>query len=77
MIAVTKAKEKEYKNGDIVAVDEYLGWCEDGSRGVVISSTTADYGWQEKLYYIALDSGKRVWARARNLKLIKEGDTKK
>ena len=77
MIVVTKAKGKSYQEGDIVAVDEYLGWCEEGARGVVIKSTTPDFAWQEKLYYIALDNGKRVWAREKNLKLIKEGDIKK
>lgn len=75
MIVVTKATGLYV--GDIVAVDEYLGWCKEGTRGKIIATTPPETGWKEQLYYVSLDSGKRLWARAKNLKLIEKGARKK
>ena len=71
--------------GDIVAVDEcgiesldeYCGYRTEGSHGRIIATTPPETGWKEKLYYVALVSGKRVWAAAKNLKLIEKGDKRK
>lgn len=75
MIVVTKST-KLYV-GDIVSVDEFLGWCKEGTPGKIIAITPPETGWKEQLYYVSLDSGKRLWARAIQLKLIKKGARKK
>ena len=75
MIVVTKATKLCV--GDIVAVEEFLGWCKEGAPGKIIAITPPETGWKEQLYYVSLDSGKRLWARAKNLKLIKKGARRK